>query len=84
MSTDYGAEQNAWLVDLSFLAAGILGVLFAALLAFLFWMPLLRLVAVPLRPLSFVLTGAKLLVKVTPLRIPLRRYLYVGRHLQEA
>lgn len=81
MNVAYGEERNAWLVELSFGIAAGAGIIFALMLLVLLRGPLLRLLAVPLRPLAPALTGIRFLLIMTPLRVPLRRYLYVGRHL---
>lgn len=81
---NWGEEKNAWLVDISYGTAIVAGILFTITLAFIFRVPLLRIVAVPFRPLAFIPAWMKLLILATPLKQPLRRYVYTPRHLQEA
>jgi len=84
VAEDWGADQNAWLVQLSYTVAIVSGVFFLLFLAFLFRVPLFRLIEPALRPLRHLLIPVKFVVRVTPLHMPLRRYMYTPRHLQEA
>ncbi len=85
VAKDWGAEQSQWLADLSFGIAAGASISLAAALIFLFRVPLLWLVTVPFRrPIAFTFAWLGALISLTPLRHPLRRYLYVGQHLAEA
>lgn len=81
---DWGSEQSAWLVSLSYWTAGIAGTLVTLGLLYLFRVPLLAVVARPLRLFSPLWHLAALLLAATPARRPFRRYLYQGRHLSIA
>lgn len=84
VAEDWGAEQSQWLADLSFAIATGASIALAAALIFLFRVPLLWLLTVPFRrPLAFTFAWLGVLISFTPLRRPLRRYLYVGQHLAE-
>lgn len=84
VAKDWGAEKNAWLVSLSWTIATVAAVLLALGLLFLFRVPLLQLVAKPLRALHPFWRLLAILVAKTPGRYYFRRYLYVGRHLATA
>jgi hypothetical protein len=81
---DWGAEKNQWLVDLSYGTAGLFAAAFLLGMLFLFRAPLLRTLSYPLRPFAPALNILRVLIIFTPLRAPLRRYLYIGRHLANA
>jgi hypothetical protein len=81
---NWGEEKNQWLVDLSYTTAKIATIGVVLLVLFIFRVPILRVLAAPLRPLAPLLLALRILVTFTPLRHPFRRYLYVGRHLKEA
>lgn len=85
VAKDWGAEQNAWVVTLSFVTAATLGTIVVVGALILFRVQVLRLLLGPLqRPLAFLFAWLGVLISFTPLRHPLRRYLYVGQHLAEA
>jgi hypothetical protein len=85
VAKDWGAEQSQWLADLSFGIAVGASIALAAGLLWLFRIPLLWLLMTPFRRvLRFTFAWLGVLVSYTPLRHPLRRYLYVGQHLAEA
>lgn len=86
LAEDWGAERNAWLVELSYTLAASLGALFLLGMLIIFRVPVLKLLSVPARPFAFLLTWTRYVITSTPLRHPFRRYLYTGRHLslQEA
>lgn len=81
---DWGAEQSAWLISLSYWTAAIAGTIVVLGLLYLFRVPILRVLSRPLRPLSPLWRVLAALIALTPAANIFRRYLYQGRHLSIA
>ena len=81
IAKDWGADKNQWLVELSYGTAIASAIGMALIALFIFRVPVLRLIAPLLRPFGFLFAWTKLLILATPLRNPMRRYVYAPRHL---
>jgi len=81
-SNDWGAERSAWLVELSWTVATVLAALSVLSLLWVFRIPILHVLDIPLRFTRPLWRGvAALVAMVPPAQRVFSRYLYTGRHL---